>query len=124
MATILVVDDDLTIRAFVRAALLEANHRVIEAPDGSTALRLADVERPDLILLDIALPQVNGIDVCRRLRQEPATARTPVLLLTGLPDRGAQDVASAGARGYLAKPFSPNQLISQVDDALGLAPVP
>jgi DNA-binding response OmpR family regulator len=124
MATILVVDDEPAIRAFVRAALQQANHRVLEAADGSSALRLAAVERPDLVLLDIALPHLSGIEVCRHLRRENATASTPVLLLTGLPDRGDQDTAEAGAQGYLAKPFSPAQLISLVDDALRLTPVP
>ena len=124
MATILVVDDEPAIRAFVRAALQQASHHVLEAADGVSALRLASGERPDLVLLDIALPHLSGIEVCRRLRREPATARTPVLLLTGLPDRGDQDTIKAGARGYLAKPFSPAQLTSLVDDALRLTPVP
>jgi DNA-binding response OmpR family regulator len=124
MATILVVDDEPAIRAFVRAALQEANHRVLEAADGISALRLASGDGPDLVLLDIALPHLSGIEVCRRVRQEPSTSRTPVLLLTGLPDRGDQDTAEAGAQGYLAKPFSPAQLISRVDDALRLTPVP
>ena len=124
MATILVVDDEPAIRAFVRAALQQANHRVLEAADGVSALRLASGDGPDLVLLDIALPHLSGIEVCRRVRQEPSTSRTPVLLLTGLPDRGDQDTAEAGAQGYLAKPFSPAQLISRVDDALRLTPVP
>lgn len=124
MATILVVDDEPAIRAFVRAALQQANHRVLEAADGVSALRLASGDGPDLVLLDIALPHLSGIEVCRRVRQEPSTSRTPVLLLTGLPDRGDQDTAEAGAQGYLAKPFSPAQLISLVDDALRLTPVP
>ena len=125
MATILVVDDEPAIRAFVRAALQQANHRVLEAADGVSALRLlASGERPDLVLLDIALPHLNGIEVCRRLRREPPTSSTPVLLLTGLPDRGDQDAVEAGAHGCLTKPFSPAQLISLVDDALRLTPVP
>ena len=124
MATVLVVDDEPAIRAFVREALQQAGHRVLEATDGASALRLAEAGRPDLALLDIALPQVSGIDVCRRLRERAATARTPVLFLTGLPDQGAVEAVAAGAQGYLAKPFSPDQLISQVDDALRLTPVP
>jgi two-component system alkaline phosphatase synthesis response regulator PhoP len=124
MATILIVDDEPAIRAFVRTALEQAGYRVLEAADGGSALHLVQGEGPDLILLDVALPHLSGIDVCRRLRAQPATARTPVLLLTGLPDRAASDAATAGAQGCLAKPFSPGQLISQVDDALRLTPVP
>ncbi|MEX1254612.1 MAG: response regulator [Dehalococcoidia bacterium] len=123
MATILVVDDEPAIRAFVQAALQQANHRVLEAGDGSSALRVASAEQPDLVLLDIALPHLSGIEVCRQLRREPDTSRTPVLFLTGLPDQGAQDTAGSGAQGYLAKPFSPGQLISRVDDALRLTQI-
>jgi CheY-like chemotaxis protein len=123
MATVLVVDDEPAIRAFVREALQQAGHRVLEAADGAGALRLVEREHPDLVLLDVALPQMSGVGVCRLLHERPATAFTPVLLLTGLPDQGPHDTAAAGAQGYLAKPFSPDLLISQADDALLLAPV-
>lgn len=115
MHTVLVVDDEPTIRALVRAALEPAGVRVVEAADGVTALESVEADRPDLILLDIALPRMSGLDVCRRLKAQRETADIPVLLLTGLVlhiDAGAVD--DVGAQGVIAKPFSPAKLVSQV----------
>ncbi len=118
MRTVLVVDDEPAIRSYVRAALEGAGYRVLDAPDGASALELlARGERPDLILLDIALPGMNGLDLCRRLRNEPATAAIPVLLLTGLP-RERRIADQAGATGVIGKPFSPTTLGEAVDRAL------
>lgn len=114
MATVLVVDDESAIRALIGAALAE--HTVIEAADGPSALALARAHRPEVILLDIALPGLNGLDVCRRLKADPATADAAVLFLTGLaqaPDRLAAD-------GWIAKPFSPGTVVREVDQALRL----
>ncbi len=119
MATILVVDDEPSIRTLVRATLERAGYHVIEAADGTHALQKAQSQRPDLILLDIALPQLSGLEVCRRLRARPDTAAPPVLLLTGLlqgPE--LQAGYSAGAQGCIAKPFAPSALVQKVGDAL------
>lgn len=119
MATILVVDDEPSIRTLVRATLERAGYHVIEAADGANALHKAQSQRPDLILLDIALPQLSGLEVCRRLRARPDTAAAPVLLLTGLlqgPE--LQAGYSAGAQGCIAKPFTPSALVQKVGDAL------
>jgi DNA-binding response OmpR family regulator len=116
---ILVVDDERTIRALLRAALEPAGFRVAEAGDAAGALRLARTG-PDLVLLDIALPDASGLEVCRQLKAAPATTATPVLLLTGLaqaPER--QAAREAGAAGCIAKPFRPSELISQIRDVLG-----
>ena len=112
MATILVVDDEPAIRALIRAAL--AKHTVLEAADGLAALEVARARLPQLVLLDVALPALSGLEVCRRLKADPATARTTILLLTGL----AQSNGAAGADGCIAKPFSPAAVVQQVEQAL------
>ncbi len=121
---ILVVDDERTIRALLRAALEPAGFRVIEAADAAGALRLAG-SRPDLVLLDIALPDASGLEVCRRLKADAATAGAPVVLLTGLAQATERAALEAGASGCIAKPFRPSELISQIRAVLGQpAPFP
>ncbi len=119
MMKILVVDDEPSIRTIVRATLERAGYQVIEAADGASGLQKAGSQRPDLILLDIALPQLSGLEVCRRLKARPDTAAAPVLLLTGLlPSSELQAGYSAGAQGCVTKPFAPSALLEKVNDAL------
>lgn len=120
MPTILVVDDEPTIRLLVRAALQGRGYRLLEAGDGASALQMARSERPDLVLLDIALPRLSGLEVCRRLKEEPATAATPVLFLTGFAQQAERRAADAvGGQGFIAKPFSPAALVQQIAKTLG-----
>lgn len=119
MPTILLVDDEPTIRYLLRASLEGRGYRLIEADDGPSALQSAQSELPDLILLDIALPGLNGLEVCHRLKDDPATATTPVLLLTGYVDQTNREAAErAGAQGFIAKPFSPAALVARIEEAL------
>ena len=119
MPTILVVDDEPTIRVLVRAVLEGTGYRVLEAADGPSALQMAQSRRPDLVLLDIALPRLSGLEVCRRLKEDAATAATPVLLLSGLVQQTERRAAEGvGAQGFIAKPFSPATLVERIDDAL------
>lgn len=119
MPTILLVDDEPTIRYLLRASLEGRGYRLIEADDGPSALQSAQSELPDLILLDIALPGLNGLEVCHRLKDDPATATTPVLLLTGYVDQTNREAAErAGAHGFIAKPFSPAALVARIEEAL------
>lgn len=119
MPTILLVDDEPTIRYLLRASLEGRGYRLIEADDGPSALQSAQSELPDLILLDIALPGLNGLEVCHRLKEDPATATTPVLLLTGYVDQTNREAAErAGAQGFIAKPFSPAALVARIEEAL------
>lgn len=119
MPTILVVDDEPTIRILIRAALEGTGYRVLEAADGTSALQMACSQRPDLILLDIALPHLSGLEVCRRLKEDPATAATPILLLTGFVQEAERQAAEeVGAQAFIAKPFSPATLVAQIDNAL------
>jgi DNA-binding response OmpR family regulator len=119
MATILVVDDEPALRRLLRTALERAGYGVLEAADGPQALLLARTEEPGLILLDVALPGLSGLEVCRRLRAEPATKRTPVLLISGvLPPNDAAKLAEAGGSGWLMKPFTPATLLERVEALL------
>jgi DNA-binding response OmpR family regulator len=116
MATVMIVDDEPNIVQLVRLTLESARVRVLEAADGSTALEQAIAARPDLILLDVDLPDASGLEVCRRLKSERALAHTKVVMLTAAAQQ--DDVArgfEAGADQYLTKPFSPLRLLTLVE---------
>ncbi len=117
MATILVVDDEPTICKLVRSTLEISGYRVLEASNGILGLKLAQLEQPDLILLDIALPQMSGLEVSRRLQGDATTASIPVLYLTGLVPEAVRDT-SGSVQGYIAKPFSPTLLIERIETVL------
>jgi CheY-like chemotaxis protein len=117
--TVLVCDDKPVLRMLVREALAEAKYTVLEARHGDEALERARDKHPDLILLDIMMPGRSGSDVLAELRRDPATAGTPVIMLTArtqASDRVAMKVA--GANHFLTKPFSPIGLCALVEDAL------
>ena len=109
---ILVVDDDPDLRDLIGYTLRRDGYFVIESEDGIAALLMADVERPDLVLLDVNLPRLDGFEVCRRLR---AQSRVPILMLTVRGDEA--DVVRGldlGADDYLTKPFSPRTLLARI----------
>ena len=123
MKSILVVDDEPTIRRLVRAVLDGKGYRLLEAADGPSALETARREQPDLVLLDLALPQLSGTEVCRQLKKTPATADIPVLLLTGMAQQAKRGAAqAAGAQGCIEKPFSPRALTARIAELLQEAP--
>lgn len=109
---ILVVDDDLELAALIGFALRQAGYLVVQAADGHAALQVFEQERPDLVILDVNLPQLDGFEVCRQLRSRAAT---PIMLLTV---RAAEDDQvrglDLGADDYLTKPFSPRTLLARV----------
>ncbi len=111
-ATILVVDDDPKIRDLLRLYLTRDGYRVLEAEDGAGALDMAREQRCDLILLDVMLPGIDGLEVCRRLREE---ADTPIVLLTARSGDSDKVVGlDLGADDYVVKPFSPRELMARV----------
>lgn len=115
---VLVVDDERDILSFVRATLTDEGYEVDTAPDGEGALHTAEARRPDLILLDVNLPGVDGWEVLSQLRAA-AGEQTPVVVMTA--GYGAQDQALAtGAQGYLGKPFDLDDLIAAVRAHAGL----
>jgi two-component system, OmpR family, phosphate regulon response regulator PhoB len=116
MTTVLIVDDEPSIVQLVQLTLASARVRVFDAADGTTALARAATVRPDLVLLDVDLPDIDGLEVCRRLRAEPALARVTIVMLTAATQQ--DDVArgfAAGADQYLTKPFSPLRLLTLVE---------
>src|ERR687885_457158 len=113
--TILVVDDEPGIVAIARDYLDRAGFRVITAGDGTAALRLARTERPSLLVLDLMLPGMDGLDVARALRQDPATHTLPIIMLTARVEETDRLIGlELGADDYITKPFSPRELVARV----------
>jgi len=113
--TILVVDDEPGIVTIARDYLDRAGFRVITAGDGTAALRLARVERPSLLVLDLMLPGQDGLDVARALREDPATHRLPIIMLTARVEEADRLIGlELGADDYITKPFSPRELVARV----------
>lgn len=115
MAKILVVDDETSILELIKYNLEKENHRVITALDGEAGLRLAQQEIPDLILLDVMLPKLDGLEVCRGLRSQSPTARIPILMVSARSETVDHVVGlEMGADDYITKPFSPRELVARV----------
>jgi putative two-component system response regulator len=113
-ARVLVVDDDERVRSVLESLLAREGHLVYQAADGEQALDLVARESPDLILLDVVLPGMNGIEVCRRLRNDPETRLIPIVLITGMhePDLRFEGL-EAGADDFLLKPFDMRELLAR-----------
>jgi DNA-binding response OmpR family regulator len=119
MARILAVDDEPTITRLVQAALAKDEHDVITAGNGDEALLKARTEVPDLILLDVMMPGMDGHEVLMRLREDPATEDIPVAFLTAVGDMGSQLAGlEEGAIDYITKPFAPTDLRGAVRELL------
>ena len=112
MERILVVDDDAHIRAVVRFALEKSGFAIDEAADGRAALAAFDAHEPDLVVLDVLMPELDGLDVCRSLR---ARGERPILMLSSRDDTVDRIVGiELGADDYMVKPFSPRELVARV----------
>lgn len=122
MARVLVVDDDRTVREVVVSYLRAHQHDVVEAVDGESALRTMRDAPADLVVLDLMLPGIDGIEVCRRLRE---AGDTPIVMLTALGEETDRVVGlEVGADDYVTKPFSPRELVLRVDSVLRRTHVP
>ena len=119
MKTILYVEDNEMNRKIVRQLLKPTAYKLIEAHDGEAGVAAAIEHRPDLILMDIQLPKISGIEATRKLRAEPATAATPIIAITSFALSGDdQKAKEAGATAYLAKPYSPRDLLKLIRELL------
>ena len=116
---ILVADDETHILHVVSLKLRNAGFNVLTARDGQEALELAQSELPDLIITDYHMPQLSGLELCQRLKQDPATSGIPAIMLTA---RGyhlePHDTQQSGILRMLSKPFSPRHLLSTVNEVL------
>lgn len=116
MPKILVIDDDAALRAVMVRALREKGHKVIEAADGITALRMARIHQPDLMISDVIMGEMDGYGLLEKVRQEAVIASTPFILMTGEADfSGMRQGMSMGADDYLPKPFTPSELVKTVE---------
>ena len=117
---ILVVDDDPRILQATVRVLSDAGYDVIEAKDGTECLQLIPLEKPDLVLLDVILPDLEGTEVCRKIKEDPEIEHPYVILLSGVrtsPDRQA-DGLDLGADGYIARPVTNRELLARVASIL------
>jgi two-component system cell cycle response regulator DivK len=113
--TILYIEDNEFNRKIVRDLLARTSYRLIEAVDGEQGVATALHEMPDLILMDIQLPKLSGLDATRRLRADPKTAPIPIITITSFAMSGDEQKAKdAGATAYLAKPYSPRELLRTI----------
>lgn len=113
---ILIIDDDAILRHIVREALTKNGYKMLEAGSGAAGIECARNDHPHLILLDVMMPDLDGYEVCHRLKSHPMTMGIPIVMLTGLGEisekvRGMQ----SGADDYITKPFDPRELRSRVE---------
>ena len=123
MTDILVADDAPSVRKLCRM-IFQPKYRVIEAGDGMEALRCLLATRPPVAVLDITMPELNGLDLCRAIRQDPRIASTAIIIITangGPADRAA--ALAAGADHFISKPFSPAAILRLVESVVPRRPV-
>ena len=113
--TILYIEDNEYNRKIVRQLLARTNYRLIEAVDGETGIAMAQQQLPQLILMDVQLPKMSGLEATRILKTTPATSAIPIVVITSFALSGDREkAAAAGADSYLAKPYSPRELLALV----------
>lgn len=119
MARIVIADDDADIRELVVFKLRHAGHEVVPVADGSAAVEACLNQRPDLVILDVMMPGMSGLDAARALRQEVSMDGVPIIMLTArAQESDIEQGFAAGADDYVVKPFSPRELASRVEAIL------
>ncbi len=117
---VLAVDDEPHILKLVAFSLRSGGFEVLEASDGLAAIEIARAEQPDLILMDVMMPALDGFEACRRLKADPATADIPVVMLSAKSQKTEQAAGlDSGATEYICKPFTPKELVAAVRGYLG-----
>jgi len=113
--TVLYVEDNEFNRKIVRQLISSTTYRLLEASNGEQGVAIAIEAQPDVILMDVQLPNLSGLDATRQLRQNPATAGIPIIVVTSFAMSGDEQKAhEAGATAYLAKPYSPRELLALI----------
>lgn len=119
MTTVLIVDDEPDIRRLVSFSLKRHGFEVIEAADGLSACSVAEAEQPDLILMDVMMPIMNGFEASKRIKENPATGGIPILMLSAKSQVYEQEQGlESGAAQYITKPFTPAELVERVTSHL------
>ena len=118
--TVLIVDDSADLRELLRITIERGPYRVVEAADGEQALCAVSAKRPDLVLLDVELPKMDGFEVCQQIKADEGTRSIKVLMLTAAVQEHDRERGEAvGADGYITKPFSLRALLTRLGDELG-----
>ncbi len=115
---ILVVDDERGTVSTLKMSLESDNYKVVEAYTGDGAIRKARSEVPDLILLDLMLPDMTGYEICNKIRKDPLTRSIPIIMLTGMGETGRIAGLELGANDYITKPFDLNELKAKIRNVL------
>ena len=118
MAHVLVVDDSPQVRRLVQLTLISRGHQVREAADGYEAWKMMLAERPDLVIMDVMMPGPSGLDVSRAMRDDARLVGLPIIILTADGLTAQEQAVSAGAHGFMVKPFSPSALCDLVASLL------
>ncbi|MGA7911745.1 MAG: response regulator [Candidatus Dormiibacterota bacterium] len=121
LRTVVIADDESTMRLLVHATIDSDDYTVLEATDGAQAWAMIQQTKPSLVLLDVQMPELSGLEVLRLIKADPAHKKTKVILLTSkAQETDIETGLLAGADFYLTKPFSPLDLLSRVEEALEL----
>ena len=119
MRTCLVVDDSSVVRKIARRILEEMDFQIVEAEDGEKALTMAEDRRPDLILMDVQVPLIDGYEVTRRIKANPALRAIPIIVVTSYALSGDESKArAAGCNAYVSKPYSARLLLAKIQEYL------
>ena len=117
---VLIADDELRLRKVVSLHLKKAGFEILEAGNGAQAVELAKSGNPDVIVLDVMMPEMTGLEACKVIKEMPQFSDTPVILLTAMAQSDdIQKGTDAGAQLYLTKPFSPKELIEKINEIKG-----
>ena len=123
MAKILIADDEQDIRDLLTFTLRFAGHEVIVASNGEEAFQLAQREKPEMVLLDVRMPKMNGYEACRHIKADPALKHIPVVFVSAWGQDSEMKMGlDAGAAGYVVKPFEPNLIIQKVAELVAKKP--
>ena len=119
MKKILIADDHPEVVELVRISLEGEDYEIVDASNGEEALKKARFEKPDLIILDVMMPGMNGFEVCRQLKKDPQGKEIPIVMLTAKGQKvDKQKARRMGAREYITKPFSPSHLLAKIQEIL------